>query len=641
VPNGIPVTTAAIILDRLGGDVWAWEKQISGICPDCPPEATIALLVNGASVPAERAGDAFSAIVKLDPGENEVVAVAAMLDGSEERSAPVPYTVQLEPRPTARLTATIEGDRLVFDGASSTPSDYDGASISTWKLEPLETNPQGLNVQEHQPGRWSIPLPKTSISMTLGEYFVSLVVGDERGRTDRATVWFEVYDGSLHVPDPVHDRAGWIPSAVVYGVVPSFFDPPTFQGVTARLEDLANLGISALWFAPITATPPSDYGYAVTDYFNLRPEYGTKADFKALVDAAHERDIRVLMDFVPNHSSDQHPYFQDALEHGESSNYWDFYDRDAGGNPTHYFSWTHLPNLNYANPEVQRFMLEAFAYWVREFDVDGFRIDAVWGIKERNPEWLDRFLAEMNRIKPDTLLIAEASARDEFYTEHGFDAAYDWTDELGQWAWGEAIGGIAPIGEAMVDVLTDGGQGYHPEALVMRFLNNNDTGPRFVTTYGPDFYRAALAMLLTLPGLPCLFTGDEVGAEYQPYETSGPIAWTDHYNLHADVRKLIQIRWHNPALYVGEWQPLTAEPAVPLFTYLRNYERDSTVLVILNFSGDDLEAVVDLPRRTSGRLRVSELTDLWSGEAFPPPSQGKLMVPVPGWGFRFLAPKHG
>jgi cyclomaltodextrinase / maltogenic alpha-amylase / neopullulanase len=140
---------------------------------------------------------------------------------------------------------------------------------------------------------------------------------------------------------------------------------------------------------------------------------------------------------------------------------------------------------------VARFIVEAFSYWVREFGIDGFRVDAVWGIKERNPEWLTTFLAEMNRIKPDSLLIAEASARDEFYFEQGFDAAYDWTDELGHWAWSDALGGITPIGEAIVDVLTDGGQGYHENALVMRFLNNNDTGERFVSTYGVDFYRIA------------------------------------------------------------------------------------------------------------------------------------------------------
>jgi glycosidase len=462
------------------------------------------------------------------------------------------------------------------------------------------------------------------------------------------------------VPDAIHERAAWIADAVVYGVVPRNFDPPGFNGVAARLDDLADLGVTALWFAPITRTLPDHFGYEVIDYFDVHPEYGTKDDFRALVEEAHARGIRVLMDFVPNHTSIEHPYARDAAANGHASPYWDYYDRDPGGNLTHYFTWTHLPNLNYDNPEVARIMMEAFAYWVREFDVDGFRVDVVWGIKERNPEWLTAFLAEMNRLKPDSLLIAEASARDEFYFEQGFDAAYDWTDELGHWAWGDALGGIAPVGKAMVDVLTDGGQGYHEDALVMRFLNNNDTGPRFVSTYGVDFYRTALAMLLTLPGLPCLYTGDEVGAEYQPYDQIGPIDWTDRHDLRATTKKLIALRRSTPALHSREWLPLTAEPATPLFAYLRTgrvvgsrrsevgdqFFRLPTsdlrpVVVLLNFSGDDIEATVELPQVTAATFGDSALTDLWSGEPAPAAVDGRVTVPIPGWGFRFLTGAHG
>jgi len=364
------------------------------------------------------------------------------------------------------------------------------------------------------------------------------------------------------------------------------------------------------------------------------------------VAAAHERGIRVLMDFVPNHTSINHPYARDAAANGEASAYWDYYDRDPGGNLTHYFNWTHLPNLNYDNPEVARFMMEAFSYWVREFDVDGFRVDAVWGIKQRNPEWLTAYLKEMNRIKPDSLIIAEASARDEFYFEQGFDAAYDWTDELGHWAWGDALGGIAPIGESMVEVLTDDGRGYHQNALVMRFLNNNDTGQRFISSYGVDFYRTALAMLLTLPGLPCLFTGDEVGAEYQPYDQTGPIDWTDHYELRDVTKKLIALRRGTPALHSREWLPLSAEPATPLFAYLRMGSQlsaisDQFVIVLLNFSRSDVDAVVDLPDETAASFGESQLIDLWSEELVPAVTGGRVTVAVPGWGFRFLTRAPG
>jgi cyclomaltodextrinase len=636
--NGTVANSSAVALDLLGGDVWAWQKTLSGTCSGCPPEATITLLVNGTPIPAEREGDTFTATVAFDPGENEVLAVARMPDGSEERSAPVRYTVRLQPRPTARLAATIDGDWVVFDGTVSEPSDYDGAAIKNWSVTPRKENPAPLDLAETAPGIWSAAIPTAD-----GEYYASLTVEDDQGRTDVAASYFVVEHGQARVPDAIHERAAWIAGAVVYGVVSGFFEPPGFNGVAARLADLADLGVAALWFAPITGTLPDKFGYEVTDYFDLRAEYGAKEDFRALVQAAHARGIRVLMDFVPNHTSIEHPYARDAAANGEASTYWDYYDRDSGENLTHYFNWSHLPNLNYDNPEVARFMMEAFSYWVREFDVDGFRVDAVWGIKERNPEWLTAYLAEMNRIKPDSLLIAEASARDDFYFEQGFDAAYDWTDDLGQWAWGDALGGIAPIGESMVDVLTDGGQGYHVDALVMRFLNNNDTGQRLVSSYGVDFYRTALAMLLTLPGLPCLYTGDEVGAEYQPYDQSGAIDWTDRHGLRDDTRKLIALRRGRPALHSREWLPLTVEPATPLFAYLRTgYQLSAisyqSVVVLLNFSGASVDAVIELPDDIAESFGDGELTDLWSGDPIPAVVDGRVAAAIPGWGFRLLTP---
>jgi glycosidase len=176
----------------------------------------------------------------------------------------------------------------------------------------------------------------------------------------------------------------------------------------------------------------------------------------------------------------------------------------------------------------------------------------------------------------------------------------------------------------------------------MRFLNNNDTGQRFISTYGVDFYRTALAMLLTLPGLPCLYTGDEVGAEYQPYSQAGPIDWTDHYDLRDVTKKLIALRRGTPALHSQEWLPLVVEPATPLFAYLRgNASGDEPVVVLLNFSGTDVEAVADLPDEMASVLGDGELTDLWSGEPVPAVADGRITVGIPGWRFRFLTQARG
>jgi glycosidase len=433
--------------------------------------------------------------------------------------------------------------------------------------------------------------------------------------------------------DPVVEEADWVERAVVYGMVVRNFTSEGFRGVTGRLHELEELGVTAIWFAPITRTLPGLFGYEVTDYFDVREEYGTLDDFQALVEAAHAHGIRVLMDFVPNHTSERHPYFIDAGDHGEASPYWEYYDRDEGGNPTHYFSWSHLPNLNFDNPEVRRFMTEAFTFWMRECGVDGFRVDVAWGIRERRPDYWLEWSAELNRIKPDCLLIAEASARDPFYVHNGFDATYDWTEELGVWAWGDAFAYGFPMSRAMADALTAGGEGYDPETIIFRFLNNNDTGARFISVYGINYYRPAMAMLLTLHGIPCVYTGDEVGAQFLPYETTGEIDWADPHGLRRFVQRLIALRTDHPALHSREWQQLEAEPA-RLFSYLRkNADGKDGVVVVLNFTADDVEATVPLPAGFAGSGR---LVDLWADEELSDTAGGVLSAPIPGWGFRIV-----
>ncbi len=260
-----------IVLDHLGGDAWTWEKNLTGTCPGCPPDASLALRVNNTTVDAERMGDAFSAIVRFEPGENQVVAAAVLPDGTEITSAPVTYTVRLKPRPTARLVAKIDGDHVILDGTTSEPSEYDRAEIVRWSIASPDDGEPPLAFADIAPGRWSVAVPAEE-----GEYYARITVEDAQGRSDEGVAYFVVAEGKALVPDPVHERSGWIADAVVYGVVPRFYDPPNLSGVMARLDDLANLGVKALWFSPMTRTLPGDFGYAVTNYFEIRSDYGTK-----------------------------------------------------------------------------------------------------------------------------------------------------------------------------------------------------------------------------------------------------------------------------------------------------------------------------------------------------------------------------
>ena len=628
----------SLSLDLRGGDVWAWEKVISGTCRELDGDAAITIVVDGVAFPAERNGDRFWATVSLRPGDNTVQAIATSDVGSWASDIVI-HSVRLVPRPTARVSATADIHGIRLDGSGSLPGEFDAAPISTyaWSLDPgtsgvPETFDAVLECATTGP-LLTLPIPAAD-----GEYSVRLDITDERGRHDAAAVLFVVEGGNTRIVDPFSERAAWTRGATIYGVVVRNVGPAGFQSVIDRMDELADLGIAAIWLAPITLSIEGGFGYEVTDYFGVRPEYGTLSDFRRLVDEAHARDIRVLLDVVPNHTSIEHPYCQDARVHGAHSNFHTFYERDENGGFTSYFDWTHLPNLDFDNPEVCRFMTEALMFWVREMDVDGFRLDAAWGIKQRQPDFWLQFNAEFKRVKPEGLLIAEASARDPFYSRNGFDAAYDWTGNLGEWAWTDVFSGDAPIPVAIRHALAESERA-SPDSVIFRFLNNNDTGPRFITTHGVELYRAALAMLLTLPGLPCLYTGDEVGAEFEPYAMTGPIDWEDRHGLRSDVRRLVHLRSQLPGLGAPHSTVLSVEPATQLLGYVRS-ERDgrSPVLVLINFSPEQVTAVLDPAEMAALVGDANQFSDAWTGTTIELGDAAAPAISMPAWGFRILVP---
>src|SRR5205085_1544352 len=152
-----------------------------------------------------------------------------------------------------------------------------------------------------------------AVSAPDGEYYVVLKVTDGAGRSDESAVMVRSQGGRLRAVDSDHDHPAWIDRAVVYGVIPGLFGNRGLADVTTRLDQLSDLGVTTLWLAPITDSPPGDFGYAVTAYFRLRPDLGGGEELRALIRAAHARGMRVIIDFVANHLSDQHAYFTDTI----------------------------------------------------------------------------------------------------------------------------------------------------------------------------------------------------------------------------------------------------------------------------------------------------------------------------------------
>jgi cyclomaltodextrinase / maltogenic alpha-amylase / neopullulanase len=378
--------------------------------------------------------------------------------------------------------------------------------------------------------------------------------------------------------------ADWVRRAIIYGVVPQAWGGGA-GAVRRRLDYLEGLGVTVLWLWPPVETRLWGQTYAITDYRALDKTWGRPATLKRLIAEAQSRGMHVLADFVPNHTSLWHPWYVRAQRLGPADPAWDYYDRDETGQATHYFHYTHLPNLNLGNPAVREEILQAMLHWVNDYGFDGFRQDMAWAPPLRTPDFWSWCNAELRKANPDLLMLAEAPPLGPdgqpgavgWYQRNGFDITYDWGDDLGHPTWETAW-----EHPRTADLLADALRRTTPEhGLVLRFLDNNDTGTRFVDRVGVERARVAAVLMMTVPGVPALWAGQEIGASYLPYELRESLPWTDRGGLLELHRRLIALRGLEPAL-LGDGMQIVAASG-QLLAYRRSDPAARSVLVVLNF----------------------------------------------------------
>ena len=372
-------------------------------------------------------------------------------------------------------------------------------------------------------------------------------------------------------------RLDWCRGAVFYEIfVRSFADSDgdgigDFRGLSTKLDYLNDgnpatrddLGVSALWLMPVFASP-SYHGYDVTDYERVNPAYGTEADFDSLLARAHRRGIRVILDLVLNHTSSEHPWFRDAASSPTSKHRgWYVWRPDDPGwtqpwgqGPTwhrsgdaYYYGifWGGMPDLNFRNPDVREEMKRVATLWL-ERGVDGFRLDATRHLVETGPgerqndspethAFLKEFAAHVRSVKPDAVLVGENWTDTPTIAKYfGSADRVAGGDEL-------PMNFNFPLAAAIVEGVRDGSassirdvlaemeRAYPPGVLDAPFLTNHDM-VRVSTQLGSDAskLRLAAAILLTLPGAPFLYYGEEVGLANGPARGDEakrtPMPWT-------------------------------------------------------------------------------------------------------------------
>jgi cyclomaltodextrinase / maltogenic alpha-amylase / neopullulanase len=593
VVTAVASAESPVVFDTNGGDAWTFNRRVSGQVSRSKCDA-VDIRSARARVNATLIGERFFAQVPLQTGQNELRAVCLHANRAVGSSQAQLWRVPLPDAPRAWIRTRVDNGMVQLDAGRTQTATARPTPIVVYEWSPGARNPAPLIL-----ATGSALVSSTGEHLTLrtpprdGEYYVSLRVADALGRIDNSTAVFRVVGGRAQEVNLETEHPEWVDTAVLYGAAAYEFDPQNFAGIRERLDEIAALGATVVWLAPVTASAPGDFGYAVTDHFALREQFGADQEFRSLLDTAHRLGLRVIVDFVVNHFSEQHAYYLDALRNGTHSPYYDWFERDASGEVTHYFDWKHLKNLDFDHPEVRNYITAAFARFVRDYPIDGFRVDASWAVARRAPEFWPALRAELKRINPDILMLAEASAREPRQLAHGFDAAYDWTGNLGEWAWKDVFGDDGSVHlDRLRAALTNEGNGFPRNTLILRFLNNNDTGERFVSRHGRPLALLAATLAFTLPGLPLIYNGDEAGASFEPYDEGPPIRWNDQDELTLHYRRLSQLRRTLPALRTTEMTLLHTDQDQDVLAYLRPGSVPSDdLLVVLNFSGRELRAL--------------------------------------------------
>jgi len=377
---------------------------------------------------------------------------------------------------------------------------------------------------------------------------------------------------------PARPAPDWIRDAVVYEVFPRHFSPAgNFAGVTARLDELKQLGVTVIWLMPIhpvgrlKAKGTIGSPYAVKDYYAINPDYGTKEDLSQLVTAAHQRGLKVIIDIVANHTS----WDSEMLSHPA------YYKHDAAGhvippNP----DWTDVAGLDYTNPETHRYMLTMLEYWLREFQLDGFRCDVASEVP--TGFWEDARVA-LEKIRPGFFFLAEANKPELF--NRAFDADYAWP-MLG--ALNRVLMDGAPATE-IPRIWREEEQAKFPAgALHLRMSDDHDEA-RAVSRYGWKAAQAASAMMFTLDGVPLLYNGMEVG---DTTESGDPalfekltVFWQpkQREGFRKVYQQLAELRAAHPAFRTTGVTWLENTAPQNLVTYLR-HDASEEFLVVVNFS---------------------------------------------------------
>ncbi len=436
----------------------------------------------------------------------------------------------------------------------------------------------------------------------LNQYALALLLGWF------ATVPVQGADADLS-KQPARPSPAWLDQAVVYEVFTrNFSQEGTFNAITARLDELQDLGVDVLWLMPIHPSGQKNKKgtigspYAVRDFMSVNPDYGTLADFRRLVQEAHRRGLKVIIDIVANHTA----WDSVMMAHPE------FYQTNQAGeilppNP----DWVDVADLNYDNADLRRYMIDMLKFWVRDVGVDGFRCDVAYMVPT---DFWETAREELQEINPEVIMLAEASQPELLLK--AFDMDYSWPLHG---ALNQVLGQGAPASDLRKS-WEESRSRFPRGSLHLRISDNHDEA-RAVARFGIKGALAAQVLVLTLDGVPLFYNGMEVGDATESgapalFEKL-PIYWEpkERPPLRDIYRDLIRLRREYPAFTNDRVIWLENSQPANLVTFMR-LEGNDEFVVVINLSNRPIVGSVKVMH--AGEFRPVSIAGA------PPPADARL-----------------
>jgi len=413
--------------------------------------------------------------------------------------------------------------------------------------------------------------------------------------------------------------AEWVKDAIIYEVfLRSFSKDQSFKALEQKVPELKRMGVNVLWLMPIhpigDANRKGRKGspYSIQDYYAVNPEFGTLDDFRSLVGTVHSNDMKIIIDLVANHTAwDSKLMF----EHTD----W-FTTDDSGSVVSPNVDWSDVADLNYNHHELRKYMIDMMEYWVRDIGIDGFRCD----VAELVPtDFWELARRELDKIKP-VLMLSEGT-----WPEHhveAFDVTYSWStyDVLDR-----IFNGSTPV-SVFDEILKNESYQFPKGSLRLRFNTNHDKNAwdaPAVLKFGKDGAMSTAVLMMTFPGVPLIYNGEEVGNDRAlSLMEKVDIDWNKNREMMSFYKELCGLRNGHEALRSGDYQSLANSDNSKVFSFMRT-SGDDKILAVINFLDTRKVVSVNVPANANGMWY-----DYFTHKSYAA-MEGKMNMNLPGRGF--------